>query len=144
MCQQNSKALCVKRGNPACLWDCSGEVPYLLGSCSLLLLGTQDPCQTWRTAPLHGFLLLKWDLQSWVHSVCHNVKVPWRRHSDYFQIAEFFSYFKNPPVCLRWHLILVCICFVRWLIWVFFPTNAFAWLREILNIHDFLVITVWA
>lgn len=120
--------------------DCSGEVPNLVGSCLLLLLDTQGPCETSGTAPLPGFLHLKWDLQSWVHSVCGNVKVAWRRHWA-FSNLEFFPYlYENVSDDIS-HL-CVSVLFDGWL--GFFPTNLFVWLREILNIHDFLVIKVWA
>lgn len=123
---QAPKDWCANRMVLLCVWhvvtlpvccDCSGEVPNLVGSCSLLLLDTQGPCETWGTAPLHGFLHLKWDFQSWVHSVCHNVKVAWRRHwafSNHWILPLFVR------IHLRWHLTRVCICLVWWLIGFFF------------------------
>ena len=59
-------ALCMARGNPACLPAVVAleGVPDLLGSCSLLLVETQCPCEIQETGPLHGFLHLKWDLYS--------------------------------------------------------------------------------
>lgn len=140
MCQQESMALCMTPGNPACLlwWLWRGAKPPE----ELLIdpAGYQDPCEKlppWLFAPQVGFA----ELGALSVSQCEG------------GLEETLWLFSNSWILLlfvRIHLyvsadisyLCVSLLLVGW--FGLFPTNVFAWLREIFNIHDFLVITVWA
>lgn len=148
---QAPKCWCANRIIWLCIWH-TVTLPAMIALERSLASCGIAPCSCWTPGSMRNLDLQLLSMALCTPSgicraECTQCVTMWRWPGEdiltIFQQLNSSFICNNPPPCLRWHLILVCICFVV-VGWAFFPTNPFVWLREILNIHDFLVITVWA